>query len=61
MKRKGSVLIVLGVLLLLAALGLSVYNYLDSSRAGRQAAEAVERLVKVLPEPASTIAEAPAG
>ena len=61
MKRKGTVCIVLGVLLVLAALGLSAYNYLDSRRAGRQAAEAVEHLEQVLPEPVQATADAPAG
>ena len=59
--RKGSVCIVLGTLLLLAALGLTAYNRLDSRRAGRVSAEAAQQLQAVLPEPAATPDDAPAG
>ena len=41
--RKGSACIVLGTLLLLAALGLTAYNRLDSRRAGRVSAEAAQQ------------------
>ena len=61
MKRRGNVLIFLGALLLLAALGLSVYNRLDSRRAGRRAAEVMEQLEQLLPAPAAPVAGTPAG
>ena len=61
MKRKGSVCIILGALLLLAALGLTAFNRFDSRRAGRASAEAVQQLQAVIPEPAATPDDAPAG
>ena len=61
MKRKGSVCIVLGTLLLLAALGLTAYNRLDSRRAGRASAAAAQQLPAIIPEPAASPDNAPAG
>lgn len=52
MKRKtiGSVLIVLGVVLILAALGLVAYNIHEDNRAGKAARESLAKLVENIPQ-----------
>lgn len=52
MKRKGSILITLGLLLVAAALLLTVYNLYDQQRAARSAAQAAAQLDAILPTPA---------
>ena len=42
--KKGKILIVLGLLLVAAALGLTLYNVLDSQRAGKASASVLEQL-----------------
>ena len=51
MKRtSGTICIILGLLLIAAALGLTGYNIWDSDRAGRASAEITDRLLEVMPE-----------
>ncbi len=61
MKRKGNVCIALGALLIVAALGLTAYNRLDSRRAGQRAAAAMEQLEPMLPGSAQGFGDASAG
>ena len=49
MRNKGAVCILLGLVLLAGALGLTVYNKLDDRRAGGYAASARDRLVQTIP------------
>lgn len=51
MKRKGSVLVTLGLLLMAAALLLTVYNLYERQRAERFASQATEKLESLLPAP----------
>lgn len=51
MKRKGSVLVTLGLLLMAAALLLTVYNLYERQRAERFASLATEKLESLLPAP----------
>lgn len=50
MKRKGKLLIALGLLLIVAALLLTVYNLQEQLRAEQTSHQAVEQLQQVLPE-----------
>ncbi len=51
MKRtSGTICILLGLLLIAAALGLAGYNVWDSDRAGKASADITERLLEVMPE-----------
>lgn len=56
MKKKGRILISLGVLLLLGALGLTGYNLWDERRAENAVASAVEELNTLIPEPGTSVA-----
>ena len=50
MKRKtGTICIILGLLLIAAALGLTGYNIWDDARAGRASAAVAEELLEVMP------------
>lgn len=49
-KRKGSVLLTMGVLLLAAALALTAYNIWDAARAAREAQTALDEIHEQLPE-----------
>lgn len=56
-RKKSSFLTALGILLLLAALGLTAYNVMDSLRAGAEAGAIMEEIARRMPE---TISAAPA-
>ena len=47
--------------MILAAIGLTVFNRLDSSRAGRASARAAQKLQAVIPKPVETTEDTPAG
>lgn len=51
MNKKGTIMILSGLLLIAAALCLTAYNFWDSSRAGNNAQEALELLLPEIPEP----------
>ena len=54
MKRKtGTICIILGLLLIAAALGLVGYNIWDDARAGQASAAVAEELLEVMPAQAS--------
>ena len=57
MGKKGTFFITIGLLLLAAALLLTVYNVWDSHRAGAAAQEAVQSLKTMLPSPGETAPE----
>ena len=57
MGKKGTFFITIGLLLLAAALLLTVYNVWDSHRAGVAAQEAVQSLKTMLPSPGETASE----
>ena len=52
-RKKGSALILTGLLLMAAALALTGYNLWDGLRAGQAAGETTARLEELMPEPAS--------
>ena len=49
-KKSGTICIILGLLLIAAALGLTGYNLWDNERAGRASADITERMLEVMPE-----------
>ena len=49
-RKKGRLLMALGLLLIAAALCLSVYNYLDGERAGKEAQDKVDQIKEVIDE-----------
>ena len=49
-KTTGTICIILGLLLIAAALGLTGYNLWDNERAGKASADITERLLEVMPE-----------
>lgn len=51
MKRKGSILIAAGALLVLSALLLTAWNIFDASRAARSTAQAAEQLTALVSQP----------
>jgi sortase A len=55
--RRGVILMVIGVVLLLTAMCLTVYNLVTEEHAGRSAAEVVQKLREQLPEAASSSSE----
>jgi len=59
MRRKGGVLITLGLLLVLGALGLTGYNLYDEKRADEAAQAAAERLAVILPRPTAGLESLP--
>lgn len=54
MKKKGKILIALGLLLIVAALALAAYNLYDGRRAADAASQAVSRLEERIPAPDPT-------
>lgn len=51
MKRKGTILMTMGLLLIAAALFLTAYNLYDQRRAEQSAQQAAEQLTALVPEP----------
>lgn len=49
-KKRGTVLMFIGLLMIIAALGLTLYNIWDGNRAGKASQEIAEKLVAELPE-----------
>lgn len=54
MKSKGKIFILLGLLLMVAALFLTGYNFIEEKRAESSSDEAVAKLVEILPSPAES-------
>lgn len=54
MKSKGKIFIFLGLLLMVAALFLTGYNFIEEKRAESSSDEAVAKLVEILPSPAES-------
>ena len=50
MKKRGMIPMALGLLLIVAALGLALYNQWDANRAGRESEQVLEVLTKVIEE-----------
>lgn len=53
-KRSGIIFVIIGILLLAAALGKTAYNLWDGVRAGRESQEIAQQLIKELPETTDT-------
>ena len=51
-RTSGTICIILGLLLIAAALGLTAYNFKENERAGEASAEVTERLLEIMPETA---------
>lgn len=53
-KRSGIIFVIIGILLLAAALGKTAYNLWDGVRAGKESQEIAQQLIKELPETTDT-------